>query len=138
MRKLRARQRVNYFLDKARQARKLIHSAVRHDRSMPRQVVEAYGSEIELAATKHLVRAENAYWLAIARVSHRPYKGKIVLITDAERTDREASLGWEKLATEGVKICKVSGNHNTYITENIHVVAKVLKESLEKAEVGLN
>ena len=133
MRKLRPRQRMSYLVDKARQAKNMIHRPVRHDKFKPQQAAEANGSVIERGANKHLVRAENAYWLAIARASHRRYKGAIILITDAEKSDRESSLGWEKLASKGVELYKIPGNHNTYITENTDLVAATLRDCLEKA-----
>jgi len=133
MRKLRPRQRISYLIDNARQAKDMIPWSVRHDKFEPQQAAEANGSVIERRANKHLERGENAYWIAIARASHRRYKGAIVLITDAEKSDRETSLGWEKLATKGVQIYRIPGNHNTYITEHAHLVAVTLSECLEKA-----
>lgn len=34
----------------------------------------------------------------------------------------------------GVEVHKIPGNHSTYIMENMHIVAKVLKDCLEKAD----
>jgi hypothetical protein len=58
----------------------------------------------------------------------------ILLITNDEWHKLDPTLGWNRdMVPGGLEIRRIPGNHITYITENIHLVAAVMKDSLEKA-----
>jgi amino acid adenylation domain-containing protein len=131
-------ERLSYLLKQAHKAKALVSRLI--DRGSFRGQTQTIwkGGRVEPQESKSMERGENAYYLAVARWSSAPYAGKITLIANEHRRNADPTLTWGKLALGGVEVHKIPGNHNTYITENIHVVAKVLKECLAKAEVGLN
>ncbi len=78
--------------------------------------------------------AEKAQWLAARSYRFRPCDGKVTVLANEEWYRKDPTLGWRDLATDGVKVHKIPGNHFTYITDNVHLVAKALRECLENAE----
>jgi hypothetical protein len=68
------------------------------------------------------------------RYKHRPYDGKITVLANEVWYEADPTMGWGEVATGGLDVYKIPGDHNTYITKNIHLVADRLKECLEKAK----
>ena len=68
------------------------------------------------------------------RYKPRPYAGKIVLMTNEEWHRADPTLGWKsELVPGGMEIHAIPGDHITYMTENIQLVAAAMKDILAKA-----
>ena len=78
-------------------------------------------------------RAQKAYWLAVDRYRRRPYAGRIIVFVNEEWYQADPTLGWTQLATGGFEVHKIPGNHATYITDHIDVLASALRQCLERA-----
>jgi surfactin synthase thioesterase subunit len=82
-----------------------------------------------------LRRAHQIYGLAVRRYRRLPYDGKIIVIANEEWYDSDPTLGWD--VSERLEFHKIPGNHETYLRDHADVVAKVLRQSLQKA-LGLS
>jgi surfactin synthase thioesterase subunit len=102
--------------------------------SLSSQATKTNGGRADLQTTRRIRRFQRVYWLAAHSYRCRPYDGRVTVLANTQWYDADPTLGWGNLSTGGVEIHKIPGNHITYITDNIHLVAKVLKESLEKAQ----
>ena len=58
----------------------------------------------------------------------------MTLLVNEELYQSSPNLGWEDTVTGGIEIHELPGNHNSYIRDNVQIMAKKLKECLEKAE----
>src|SRR5262249_15594769 len=65
-------------------------------------------------------RQFRAYDLAIRRYRRRPYDGIITLIASEEWCALDPTLGWR---SDRVEVHKIPGRHNTYLREQVHVIA---------------
>jgi amino acid adenylation domain-containing protein len=82
---------------------------------------------------KQLARALKAYWLAVDRYRYQSYADRITVFANEEWYNSDPTLGWTKLAAGAVEVHKIPGNHLSYSTEYIQVVAKELRECLDRA-----
>ena len=72
--------------------------------------------------------------MARLRYRYRPFAGRIAVVANEEWCKADPTLGWPGLAVGGLEVHKIAGNHDTYITQNVGTVAKVLRDCLERAE----
>jgi amino acid adenylation domain-containing protein len=68
------------------------------------------------------------------RYKHRSYDGKITVLANEGWYEADPTMGWVEVARGGLDVHKIPGDHNTYITKNIRLVADRLRECLEKAK----
>jgi hypothetical protein len=126
-------QWVSYGFDKTGKALRVLFCALRGYKSAPAPAAVANGGNTQRQKSKHLARAEKVYWLAVDRYRRQPYAGRITVFVNAEWYSVDPTLGWNELAAGGIEVYKIPGNHHTYITEYIQVVAKELRECLDRA-----
>ncbi len=79
-------------------------------------------SDLNLRMVTEMIRHEYLeYRIFHAMDSYRPtrkYKGEIVLartVEDRNPLDSDLTMGWEKHATNGVKVYEIAGNHETWL-----------------------
>jgi thioesterase domain-containing protein len=97
--------------------------------------------DFQLAQARHFMRTLRANAEASAAYVPGKYGGRITLFRARERvvpaTSHGETLGWGSVATGGVELHIVPGNHVTMIEQpNVQVVAELLKTSLNKALTG--
>lgn len=131
---LKGGARLLYFFNKAGKATTIIQDLLYDTMNAPARPANKYEEETNTRRSLDLRRREKAYWLAAHSYRCRPYGGKITVLANEEWYDADPTLGWGKWVAGGVEIYRIPGNHDTYITENAHLVAAKLKECLEKAE----
>ena len=83
--------------------------------------------------SKQRARAQKAYWLTVDRYRRRPYAGRITVFVNEEWYLADPTLGWTQLAIGGFEVHKIPGDHNTYITDHIDVLASALRQCLDRA-----
>jgi hypothetical protein len=90
---------------------------------------------------RHLKRADEFHKQAVVGYRHHwfrycapPFPGKITLLVNEEWHGKNPTLGWENVKTGGVVVHKIPGNHHTYITTYIELVAEKLKELMLEVE----
>ena len=59
--------------------------------------------------------------------------GDVIVFVNEEWYQADPTLGWTQLATGGFEVHKIPGNHATYITDHIDVLASALRQCLERA-----
>jgi amino acid adenylation domain-containing protein len=139
IRPLNGGERLRYLFAQLRKAGSVV-SDLRRANTTPFQPVSMDGNGADPHASRHMARARKARYLARSRYRHPPYDGRVTLLVNEEwyawhrRHDSDSTLGWARLAAGGVEVYKIPGNHETYITENIQVVAEVLEKCLRHAE----
>ncbi|MBI3457316.1 MAG: amino acid adenylation domain-containing protein [Candidatus Rokubacteria bacterium] len=72
---------------------------------------------------------------AMRRYRPRPYDGTLVVVRAAEQPPslRDPALGWEALATAGIRIYTLPGSHHTWLMEHTAELASVLRTCLDEA-----
>jgi thioesterase domain-containing protein len=79
---------------------------------------------------------QEALWFALNRYVPQTYPGRVTVLrasTRAARSYDEESLGWAALATGGVEVYDVPGDHWSMITEpHVRVLAKTLEACIDK------
>jgi thioesterase domain-containing protein len=84
--------------------------------------------------TRHLY-IYNSYWAAIRRYTPAKYVGAITIIRAQKqhRFYKDITFGWNRIATEGIDVYSVPGDHHSYFTkffpEFIRVVSAILERS---------
>ncbi|MDF5727929.1 MAG: amino acid adenylation domain-containing protein [Rhizonema sp. PD38] len=90
--------------------------------------------------TQRLLKIVESQYRAINSYRPQTYPGKIILFQASEGaaiSSQDSTLGWGELATEGVEIHWVSGNHRTMLQEpHVQVLAKQLRACLEKLQAN--
>ena len=109
-----------------RAARRAFHEA------RPRKFPTRPGSSLD---ARQVERAFSAYRLAIRQYRHRPYDGLITLIATEEWCARDPSLGWR--TDNRVEIHRIPGKHDTAYLEQAHLIADVLRASIQSAEIEI-
>ena len=110
---------------------RLLLSAVRRDLST---TGESDARAAMRRQSQQHARAQKAYWLAVDRYRRRPYAGRITVFVNEEWYRADPTLGWtQQLATGGIEVHKIPGNHDTYITDHIDVLGSALRQCLEAA-----
>jgi thioesterase domain-containing protein/acyl carrier protein len=77
---------------------------------------------------------QRTYIRAIYRYRPTPYLGRLTLLVDEEVSRISPTLGWAGLASGGIDVRRVPGNHISYIRGNVRATARALRECLEQAE----
>jgi len=77
---------------------------------------------------------QQGYEETLRRYTPRGYRGRITLLINEQAYERDRSLGWSSLATGGIDIYRVQGDHESYIRDYVQAVALQLRACLEKAE----
>jgi thioesterase domain-containing protein len=123
-------ERFAYMRRKARTVRRRLGNRVWH------AIYDTYhrlGQPIPPAFQR--VTAANLY--ALSRYTPRVYAGAIDLFAASERAIEfalEPDLGWQRLATEGVNVVNVPGDHLTMLAgENAVALARLLAQRLDRA-----
>jgi amino acid adenylation domain-containing protein len=80
---------------------------------------------------RHMQRAFWAYDLAIRRYRRRTYDGRITLIASEEWCALDPTLGWRN---DNVEIHRIPGKHATYVRNQAHLVADVLRSCLDRID----
>ncbi len=125
---------LRYVFDKTSKGIAFVPQVVRGVTSSEPQRSDNNGSNHNGKRSKELERARECYWLAVNRYRHRPYEGRITVLVNEKWYDSDPTLGWTDFALGGLEIHKIPGNHDTYITENLHVVAESLRKCLEQSQ----
>jgi hypothetical protein len=84
-----------------------------------------------VAEETHMERAFWAYDLAIRRYRRRTYDGLITLIASEEWCALDPTLGWRN---DNVEIHRIPGKHATYVRDQAHLVADVLRLCLDRID----
>ncbi len=80
---------------------------------------------------------KRGYVLALRRYLPQAYLGRMTLLSSAESSPYEPTLGWRQLVSEGVEVIETKGDHHAYIRNHVQILAKQLRECLERAEKEL-
>ena len=90
---------------------------------------------------RHVKRADEFHKQAVVRYRHHwfrycapPFPGKLTLFVNEDWYRNNPTLGWENVKTGGIEVHKIPGNHHTYITTYIELVAEKLKELILNIE----
>jgi len=126
-------KRLRYFFDKVGIATTVIFYVLRGEAIPDLQSANRNGNDAEREKSKEMQRAQKAYCLAIMRYRLRPYQGRITLLVNEKWYGSDPNTRWAELATGGVEVHKIPGDHFTYMTESIQIVAKELRECLDRA-----
>jgi len=117
------------FLKRLEKRLRLLWAPFRSRRKEARKAAEILNEDHD----RRIMRNKRSYSEAGDRYRPRPYFGRMTLLVNEESYRGNPHLGWKKLARGGIEIYPVPGNHVTYMNENVHVTAGILKECLEKA-----
>ena len=77
---------------------------------------------------------EQSYRTVLIRYRPRTYKGRITLLVNEDNYQQNPSMGWDYLATGGLEIHKIPGNHDSYLGEYVQTTAEKLKACLDAAQ----
>ena len=58
----------------------------------------------------------------------------MILLVHSETDRPDPTLGWRDFVSGGIEVCEVTGDHNTYIRDNVQSTATRLREFLDAAE----
>ncbi|MBW4508480.1 MAG: amino acid adenylation domain-containing protein [Scytonematopsis contorta HA4267-MV1] len=91
--------------------------------------------ELDKAQTQRLVNIFKSHILAGNSYQTQPYQGKVTLFLAEEGLaveSEEATLGWKNLASEGVDIHWIPGDHLTLVSKpNVEILAQKLRLCLD-------
>ncbi|MBE9028855.1 hypothetical protein IQ266_03650 [filamentous cyanobacterium LEGE 11480] len=85
-------------------------------------------------ADQQLRKVSQNYWAVISRYRPQPYSGKLTLLATAEATENLQIDRWETLATGGVEVHALPGDHTSYIREDFQTTADALRQCLDAAQ----
>ena len=131
-------QWLSYYFDKTDKAFRLVFHALRGNMYSPGSAVNTNASKDQHQKARHLARAQKTYWLAVYRYRRQPYGGRITVLVDEEAYGASPTLKRRDQTAGQVEVHIIPGNHGTYMTTYIHVVAKELRECLERASAEAN
>ncbi|MBW4591328.1 MAG: non-ribosomal peptide synthetase, partial [Aetokthonos hydrillicola CCALA 1050] len=90
-----------------------------------------------VAEARGLIELFNSHFRAGCSYIPQPYPGKVTLFVASEEKVEEPTLGWEKLAHEGVEIHSVPGNHQSIVSKpHVQVLAEQLRVCLEQSQAN--
>ncbi|MBW4632889.1 MAG: amino acid adenylation domain-containing protein [Iphinoe sp. HA4291-MV1] len=96
--------------------------------------------ELELAQAQRLQQVFKSHIQAANNYSPQPYPGKITLFLAQEEVEADSedlTLGWNKLANQGVELHLVPGDHYSMISKpNVQVLAEKLQVYLERSQTN--
>jgi hypothetical protein len=93
----------------------------------------AYRSTI-LGTLEDLVFCDH-YRKVLMRYKPRLYRGRLVLVVNEAYHRRNPTMGWKRVAAEGLEVHKVPGDHYSYLGENVRSTAEQLKACLAAAHM---
>jgi len=76
--------------------------------------------------------ASMKHYKNLSKYQLRPYAGSIALLVSEKGYQKNPTLGWEKASIETLETYPVSGNHHSYIREQVKSTAATLKACLSK------
>jgi amino acid adenylation domain-containing protein len=86
---------------------------------------------------KDYIRYAEAHWQALLAYQPQPYAGRVVLFRARKQPllSLDPSLGWDRLAQEGVAVNVIPGTHENMLEEpNVHILAAELEACLIEAQ----
>lgn len=85
--------------------------------------------------TRHLY-IYNSYWAAIRRYSPPKYLGAITMIRAQKqyRIYKDVTFGWNRIATRGINVHSVPGDHYSYFTDFFPEFIRVLAAIVDRAQ----
>ena len=86
-------------------------------------------------ALKHIERVRENYRRKVRRFLPQSYRGHVELIVSERLYRRNATLGWQNLVPEGLKVHPAPGDHWTYIREHVAETGLMLRECLDHANI---
>ncbi|MEG3960427.1 thioesterase domain-containing protein, partial [Microcoleus sp. herbarium2] len=96
--------------------------------------------DVGLAQARYLVQILKSHIRAAKVYIPQPYQGRPTLFRASEEetaNSQDLTLGWEELATEGVDLHWVPGNHSTMVREpHVQVLAKQLCACLDRSQAN--
>jgi hypothetical protein len=86
--------------------------------------------------TRHL-DIYNSYWAAIRRYIPPKYLGAITIIRAQKqhRFYKDITFGWDRIATHGIEVYSVPGDHYSYFTKFFAEFTNVLAAVLDRAQI---
>jgi len=114
------------FRDVVKRGATRLGSVIRHHRDIPAASPEE---------AQHLY-IYNAFWAAIRSYSNKElFRGRIVFIRARQqyRIYKDVLLGWDEMATAGIEVHNVPGDHDSYAKEYEADFASILRKILESA-----
>jgi thioesterase domain-containing protein len=118
-----------------------VHSLIRLVQILSRGDSEALTARV---GTQPLLTAEqtrylyiyNSYWESIRKYAPQRYLGAITIIRAQKqhRFYKDVAFGWNRIATQGIEVHTVPGDHSSYFTEFFSEFTHVLSAILERAQ----
>ena len=78
--------------------------------------------------------AREGYSKTLLRYRPKTYAGKLTLLVSEEFHKQYLTTGWANLASGGVELHIVPGDHNSYIREHGHAAARHLAACLNQVQ----
>jgi thioesterase domain-containing protein/acyl carrier protein len=118
----------------------VLHIALRLGQALARGDLRALATRIgprilSAEETRHL-DIYNSYWTAIRRYIPPKYFGAITIIRAQKqhRFYKDVTFGWDRIATQGIEVHSVPGDHYSYFTKFFSEFTGVLAAILERAQ----
>jgi amino acid adenylation domain-containing protein len=96
--------------------------------------------DLGLVEVRRLLQIFTSHIQAAKTYIPQPYPGRVTLFRASEGAvadSQDLTLGWEELATEGVDLHWVPGDHHTMVVEpHVQVLAKQLRACLEQSQTN--
>ena len=86
---------------------------------------------------QHIDRIRDRYRRVLRRHNPKPYEGQVHILVNEKFYGRDKTLGWGRLASKGLEIHKLPGDHDSYIREHVKTTAQELKRWLDSASYEL-
>jgi len=121
LREMPTRQQLEYFVERAGQARVLL-------------------AQTDFQAARHVFEVFKASMKAMIDYRQKPFPGKVTLFVAENRgklfhSGDDPQLGWGRWARQGVEVHRIPGRHIHMVQEpNVRVLAERLRECLERVE----
>jgi hypothetical protein len=75
-----------------------------------------------------------SYVKALLRYRPRRWDGQIAILVSKQSHQRDPTTGWSELASKGLDIHVISGNHLTVFLDHADILARELRACLERAQ----
>src|SRR5262249_44460035 len=86
---------------------------------------------------EHIDRIRDRYRRVLRLHVPKPYEGQVNILVNEKYYRRGKTLGWGRLASKGLEIHKLPGDHDSYIREHVKTTAQELKRCLDSASSAL-
>jgi thioesterase domain-containing protein len=91
-------------------------------------------TETNVAMRRHVLWIRENYRRTVRLHRPQPYEGKIEILVSERLHRRDPTLGWNKLARNGLYIHPLPGDHLTYIRDHTETAAEQLRKCLQLAD----